>query len=74
MSTSGEFRTFQEMLDEHVRQETGRAMLDRERLHEILDKLLFFKRSAIHGPVWTQTRFELILARGSTRSPSMQKF
>ena len=43
MSTSGEFRTFQEMLDEHVRQETGRAMLDRERLHEILDKLLFFK-------------------------------
>ena len=43
MSTSGEIRTFQEMLDEHVRQETGRAMLDRERLHEILDKLLFFK-------------------------------
>ena len=43
MSTSGEFRTFQEMLDDHVRQETGRAMLDRERLHEILDKLLFMK-------------------------------
>jgi hypothetical protein len=43
MSTGGEFGTFQEMLDEHVRQETGRAMLDRKRLHEILDELLFLK-------------------------------
>ena len=45
MSVSGEPRTFQEMLDERAREETGRAMLDRERLHEILDELLFLKES-----------------------------
>lgn len=43
MSISGEFRTFQEMLDEQAGEETGRAMVDRERLHEILDELLFLK-------------------------------
>ncbi len=43
MSVSGEPRTFQEMLDEQAREEAGRAMVDRERLHEILDELLFLK-------------------------------
>ena len=44
MSVAGDLHTLKEMLDEHVREQTGRAMvIDRERLHEILDKLLFLK-------------------------------
>ncbi len=44
MSVAGDLHTLKEMLDEHVREETGRAMVvDRERLHEILDELLYLK-------------------------------
>jgi hypothetical protein len=43
MSLADELHTFKQMLDEQAREETGRAMVDRERLHEILDELLFFK-------------------------------
>jgi hypothetical protein len=62
------------MLDEQAREETGRAIVDRERLHEILDELLLLKEITDPRTCADPDSIRVDLGVGKYAIPSMQKF